>query len=80
MNNLQRNIAFDLAQQRYTFGRANVALDANAKTGEGFDEVEDGVWIRAWVKVPAKDIPGYSMEPAAPPSVVETVRTPPITD
>lgn len=76
----QRKAAYEYAEFAYTFGRANVELDASATDNEGFDEVEDGVWIRAWVKVPASAIPGYSMEPAAPPAVVETVRTPPITD
>lgn len=71
MNNLQRNIAFDKANTR--FGQENVVeLDANAKTGEGFDEVEDGVWIRAWIKVPANMIPDYKMEPPGPPSTVTT--------
>lgn len=58
----------------------NTTIDANPDEQEGFDETPGGVWVRAWVRVPAAAIPGYSMEPPAPPAVVKTVRTPPITD
>ena len=45
-------------------------VDVIADTPDGFDEVEDGVWVRCWIKVRARDIPNYRMEPPAPSSTV----------
>lgn len=56
---------------------AQVDLDADVESKQGFDPVHDGVWVRAWVKVPAQAIPGYSMEPPAPPSNVTVESTVP---
>lgn len=67
MNQEQRETAFNYAKvatSKYVL--PEVALDANIVQDTGFDEVEDGVWVHAWIKVPASAIPGYEMKPAAP--------------
>lgn len=76
----QRKEVFDAAE-----AMLNNREDASPELGldgelKGFvDPVEDGVWIRVWMKVPAALIPGYTMQPPAAPSVVEVVRDPPKT-
>ncbi len=74
MNLNQRQEAYDYAQVNYD--KLEVGLQADVRNGEGFDEVEDGVWVSAWVKVPADRIPGYRMTPPAPASTVTTYKHP----
>jgi hypothetical protein len=52
-----------------------VVLDGSAEHEAIFDPVEDGVWVRAWVKVPSALLTNYSMEPPAPPSSVTVEST-----
>lgn len=68
MNQNQRQQAFDYANTNY--GQAEVALDADVASNQGFDEVEDGVWVHAWIKVPKEKIDGYAMTPPAPAATV----------
>ena len=64
----QRVIA---AQSAYDIhGSDTVGIDADADNPMQFDQVTNGVWVHAWVFVSGDDIPGYSMEPPAPPSSV----------
>lgn len=66
----QRRIAERYAALNYS--TAEVGTDTDVATGEGFDEVPDGVFVRAWIKVPAEYIPGYVMETSPPSEVVVT--------
>lgn len=74
----KRQEAYKVATM-YTEGiKANlnveVELSASATDGEGFDEVEDGIWVRAFIKVPANMVQGYTMTPPAPAAVVEAFQ------
>lgn len=68
MDNNQRQAAFNYARMNYT--AAEVQLDADVVSDQGFDEVSDGVWVHAWIKVPSEYIPGYAMTPPAPAATV----------
>ena len=52
-----------------------IGVDADVDNPMQFDQVPNGVWVRAWVFVSTDDIPGYSMEPPAPPSSVTVEST-----
>lgn len=74
MDKNQRQAAFNLALVAVSkYATFEVELDANVKNNEGFDEVEDGVWVHAWIKVPASSIPGYEMTPPAPAAKLSVV-------
>lgn len=76
----------DSEQRKEVFNAAEAMLnnreDATLELGldgelKGFvDPVEDGVWIRVWMKVPAALIPDYKMTPPAPSAVVEVKNDP----
>lgn len=52
-----------------------VVLDGSSEREAIFDPVEDGVWVRAWVKAPSALLTNYVMEPPAPPSNVTVEST-----
>lgn len=68
----QRQAAIDYAVNVH--GSDEVVLDVQMGEQDGFDEVPDGAWLRAWVWVPQEAIPGYTMTPPAPASTV-TIET-----
>lgn len=74
MNHFQRTVAFEYAANHKR--GAEIVIDADVDNNTGFDEVPDGVWVRAWVKVPADYIPLYSMTPPAPAATVKPAKWP----
>lgn len=68
MDQKQRECAVTQAQEMYNSGL--IGVDADPDISHQFDEVEPGVWVRAWVFVPKEQIPGYTMQPPAAASTV----------
>lgn len=75
MNPEQRKKAIEYATDAYPVGHT-MSLDVSTEDDEGFDHVLDGVWIRAWVHVPAVAIPGYALETSPPSTVTVTKKAP----
>jgi hypothetical protein len=76
MNKVQRQAAFNYAHVLVSkYAAPGIELDADVDSDQGFDEVEDGVWVHAWIKVPKEAIPNYSMTPPATAATV-SVRPP----
>lgn len=73
MKTKQRQVIFDIATQLHQSD--NIGVDADVDNPHHFDAVEDGVWVRAWVKVPANRIPDYNAPVPAPASVVFVAMT-----
>lgn len=74
----QRKEVYEAAE-RMIAPYPNVELDALSEHDATLDPVEDGIWVRAWVRVPSALLTNYSMEPPAPPSsvAVESTKTDP---
>ena len=77
MNKEQRQTAFNFAKTwADKYAPIKIELDADVLGDQGFDEVSDGVWVHAWIKVPKEAIPDYEMTPPAPAATVLTVHVP----